>query len=308
MINANLPQTELRNDASTHIDTLSTLGILRLINAADATVPQVVAAAIDDIVRAVDAIHARMAQGGGRLIYCGAGTSGRLGVVDAAEMPPTFSVPHGLVIGLIAGGERAMFKAVEGAEDDADLGSSDIAALNVGTHDAVLGIAASGRTPYVVGALNAAHARGAATISLACAQPAAIHTAAKINITLLTGPEVITGSTRMKAGTATKLALNMISTTLMIKLGKTYGNLMVDLQPSNSKLRDRARRIVQTATGISATEAQSLIASCGDVKTAIVVALLGCTPKQARQRLQQAGGRVAGAVGAASTMSTDTNG
>ncbi len=289
------PMTEGRNPATTHIDTLSTQDMLRLINAEDARVPQAVAAEIDHIAQAVDAIFERMQQGG-RLIYAGAGTSGRLGVVDASEMPPTYNVPHDLVIGLIAGGQAAMFNTAEDVEDNAELGRADVARLNVNALDSVVGIAASGRTPYVIGALQEARERGALAVSIACTSPAAMHDAAQINISLLTGPEVVTGSTRMKAGTATKLALNMISTSLMIKMGKTYGNLMVDLQPSNSKLRDRARRIVIAATGVSQDEAQRLLETCGEVKTAIVVALTGCSVDEARDRLQRAGGRVAGAL------------
>ena len=290
-----IPLTETTNPATTRIDTMPTLDVLRLINTEDQRVPLAVATQLDAIAAAADVIYARMRRGG-RLIYVGAGTSGRLGVVDASEMPPTYNTPHGQVVGLIAGGERAMFRTAEGAEDDPSLGAGDIMQLNVNEHDAVVGIAASGRTPYVVGALNEARSRGAATISIACTQPAAIHAASDIAITLLTGPEVVTGSTRMKAGTATKLVLNMISTTVMIKLGKTFGNLMVDVQPSNAKLRDRARRIIAAATGVSRDEAHALLERCGDVKTAIVVALVGCTPDEARERLRKAEGRVARAL------------
>ncbi|MCW1969323.1 MAG: N-acetylmuramic acid 6-phosphate etherase [Anaerolineae bacterium] len=288
-----LPLTETRNHASRDIDHRSTSEILQLINDEDKQVPIAVEAAIPAITQAVDGIVARMRQGG-RLIYVGAGTSGRLGVVDASEMPPTFSVPPTWVIGRIAGGEGAMFKAVEGAEDKPELGQDDIAALNVTALDSVIGIAASGRTPYVVGGLDETRARGGLTISLCCSPiPSSVHDAADIKIALLTGPEVVTGSTRMKAGTATKMALNMISTTVMIQLGKTYGNLMVDLMPTNVKLRDRARRIVEAATGVAADEAQRLLDLCGDVKTAIVMALLGCGPTLARERLAQNQGRVA---------------
>jgi N-acetylmuramic acid 6-phosphate etherase len=212
-------------------------------------------------------------------------------------MPPTYSVPHGVVIGLMAGGEQAMFRAVEGAEDKPEWGSADIARLNVNARDTVVGIAASGRTPYVIGALREALARGALTVSLACTTPAPIHDAAEINIAPLTGPEVVEGSTRMKAGTATKLVLNMLSTTVMIKLGKTYGNLMVDLVPSNQKLRERARRIVERVTGLSPAEAQALLDASGDVKTALVVHHTGQTPSEARERLSHAGGSVRRALG-----------
>ena len=253
---------------------------------------QAVAAAIPEIAQAVDAIVAHMRRGG-RLIYVGAGTSGRLGVVDASEMPPTFSVPHGLVVGLIAGGHEAMFASLEGAEDEPERGAADVQSLAVGPDDSVLGIAASGRTPYVVGALVEANARGARTISLACTgKPAPVHEVASINIALLTGPEVLTGSTRLKAGTATKLALNMISTSVMIQLGKTFGNLMVDVQPSNVKLKDRAWRIIEAATGLSANEAQRLLDESGEVKTAIVCGLKDVSVEDARERLRQAGGRV----------------
>lgn len=286
-----LPLTETNNPATREIDRLSTRGILELIAAEDGEALRAVARELDEIGAAVDAVSARMREGG-RLIYMGAGTSGRLGVVDASEMPPTFSVPPGLVVGVIAGGEGAMFRAVEGAEDDPELGRADVARLEVGSRDATVGIAASGRTPYVRGALEEARARGALTISLVCTRPAAIEAAAELHIALLTGPEVIEGSTRMKAGTATKLALNMLSTTVMILLGKTYGNLMVDVQPSNSKLRERARRIVERATGLGPEEAQRKLDECGDVKTAIVAQLTGTEAAEARARLERAGGVV----------------
>lgn len=286
-----VPLTETNNPRTTDIDTRTTREILEIINTEDQQVIHAVSAELESISRAVDEVYARMMQGG-RLIYVGAGTSGRLGVVDASEMPPTYSVPHGVVIGLIAGGEQAMFRSIEGAEDNPKLGHADIVRLNVTARDSVVGIAASGRTPYVIGALQEANARGALTVSLACSRPAPIHDAAQINIAPLTGPEVVEGSTRMKAGTATKLVLNMLSTTVMIKLGKTYGNLMVDLRPSNQKLRERARRIVQRATGLSGQDAQNLLDACGDVKTAIVVHHTGASPLQARERLHRANGSV----------------
>lgn len=286
-----IPLTETNNPRSADIDMRTTREILELINAEDRSVIDAVAAELDSITRAADEIHARMARGG-RLIYAGAGTSGRIGVVDASEMPPTYSVPHGLVIGLMAGGEQAMFRAVEGAEDNAEWGREDIARLNVTAQDSVIGIAASGRTPYVIGALQEARARGALTISFACTMPAPVHDAAELHIAPLTGPEVVEGSTRMKAGTATKLVLNMLSTTVMIKLGKTYGNLMVDLVPSNQKLRERARRIVERATGLAAGEAQRLLDACGDVKTAIVAHHAQVSPQAARERLARANGSV----------------
>lgn len=291
-----LPLTESVNPATADIDAQPVLEILRRINAEDQRVPDAVAAAIPEMARLVDGVVTRL-RDGGRLVYTGAGTSGRLAVVDASEMPPTYSVPPGLVIGLIAGGQGAMFQSVEGAEDDPAQGRADIAALNVGPRDTVVGVAASARTPYVVGTLAEARARGALTASLCCsAPPSPVHDAADIRISLLTGPEVITGSTRMKAGTATKLALNMISTAIMIRLGKTYGNLMVDLQASNVKLRDRARRIVEAVTGLPSRDAQRLLETCGDAKTAIVAGLKGCGCDEARARLARAGGQVRGAL------------
>lgn len=290
-----LPLTETNNLATREIDQQSTEGMLRLINEQDQGVPAAVAAELQEITRAVDAIYQRI-ENGGRLIYIGAGTSGRLGVVDASEMPPTYGTPPELVVGVIAGSERAMFESVEGAEDRPELGAQDMEGLNVNGQDAVLGIAASGRTPYVIGALQEAKRRGALTVSLACSRPAPIQEVAEINIAALTGPEVVEGSTRMKAGTATKLVLNMISTALMIKLGKTYGNLMVDVQTSNQKLRERAQRIVERVTGLTPDEAQTLLERSGEVKTALVAHLAQVTPEEARGRLARAGGRVRSAV------------
>jgi len=285
------PLTEMNNPRATDIDLRSTREILQLINDEDRGVIDAVAAELEHIAAAVDAIYTRMREGG-RLIYVGAGTSGRLGIVDASEMTPTFSVPRELVIGLMAGGEEAMFRSVEGAEDKLELGREDLVRLAVRAQDSVVGIAASGRTPYVIGALQEARARGALTISLACTFPAPIHQMAELYIAPLTGPEVIEGSTRMKAGTATKLVLNMISTTVMIKLGKTYGNLMVDLQPTNQKLRERARRMVERTTALPREEAQALLDRAGDVKTAIVMHHAGIAREAARERLAAAGGSV----------------
>lgn len=286
-----LPLTETNNPHTIEIDRLSTREILEIINREDQNVIDAVSAELEHITAAADAIYARLAQGG-RLFYVGAGTSGRLGVVDASEMPPTYSVPPGMVIGLIAGGETAMFRSVEGAEDNIELAHTDMARLDVNARDAVLGIAASGRTPYVIGALQEAKRRGALTISFACTYPAPIHAAADLYIAPLTGPEVVEGSTRMKAGTATKLVLNMLSTTVMVKLGKTYGNLMVDLQPTNQKLRERAQRIVERTTGLSPDEAQRLLGECGDVKTAIVAQHANLSPAAARERLLRHQGSV----------------
>ncbi len=295
---ASLPLTEMNNPRTTDIDLRSTREILQLINAEDRQVINAVAAELEHIAAAVDAIHARMGQGG-RLIYIGAGTSGRLGILDASEMTPTFSVPRELVVGTMAGGEPAMFRSVEGAEDHLELGRAEMARLDVSAQDSVVGIAASGRTPYVIGALQEARARGALTISLACTFPAPLHQIAELYIAPLTGPEVIEGSTRMKAGTATKLVLNMISTTVMIKLGKTYGNLMVDVQPTNQKLRERARRMVERTTGLPSDEAQALLERAGDVKTAIVMHHTGLARDAARTRLAAAGGSVRRALAGA---------
>jgi anhydro-N-acetylmuramic acid kinase len=289
--------TEAHNPATAEIDTLPTLEMLRRINAEDQRVAHAVAVELPHIAQAVDAIAERM-RAGGRLIYIGAGTSGRLGVLDASEMPPTFSTHPDQVIAIIAGGDHAIRHSVEGAEDDAEQGKRDLARVNVNERDAVVGLAASGRTPYVISALIEANTRGALTISVACNRPAPIQDVAQINIAPLVGPEVIAGSTRLKSGTAQKLVLNKISTGVMIRLGKTFGNLMVDVQATNAKLRARARRIVATAARIAEDEAEQLLARAdGEVKTAIVIALARVAPDQAREKLRTANGSVRGAVG-----------
>ncbi len=274
------------------IDRLSALEIVQVMNAEDATVAAAVRAALPAVAEAVEVIAARL-QNGGRLIYVGAGTSGRLGVLDAAECVPTFSVPPTLVQALIAGGPAALVQAIEGAEDDREAGRADLLALDVTAKDAVVGIAASGRTPYVIAALEAAAEHGAATIGISCNAPAPVLDAAQIKIAALVGPEVITGSTRLKAGTAQKLILNMLSTASMILLGKVYGNLMVDVKVTNKKLADRARRIVMEVTGVDADEAARLLTlTNNEVKTAIVAGLLDVTPDEARARLAAAQGRL----------------
>lgn len=274
------------------IDRLSALEIVQVMNAEDATVAAAVRAALPAVAEAVEMIAARL-QNGGRLIYVGAGTSGRLGVLDAAECVPTFSVPPTLVQALIAGGPAALVQAIEGAEDDREAGRADLLALDVTAKDAVVGIAASGRTPYVIAALEAAAERGATTIGISCNAPAPVLDAAQIKIAALVGPEVITGSTRLKAGTAQKLILNMLSTASMILLGKVYGNLMVDVKVTNKKLADRARRIVMEVTGVDADEAARLLTlTNNEVKTAIVAGLLDVTPDEARARLAAAQGRL----------------
>ncbi|MCX7840138.1 MAG: N-acetylmuramic acid 6-phosphate etherase [Anaerolineae bacterium] len=288
--------TEATNAATVDIDTLPTLEMVQRINAEDHRVAPAVAAELPAIARAIDAIAERMRRGG-RLIYIGAGTSGRLGVLDAAECPPTFSTSPDQVVALIAGGERALTHAIEGAEDDEDAGGRDIAALNVSERDCVVGIAASGRTPYVIGGLREAKRRGAFIVSVACNRPAPIHDLADVSIAPLVGPEVIAGSTRLKAGTAQKMVLNILSTGTMIRLGKTFGNLMVDVQATNTKLRERARRIVAQVCNVSDEKADALLARCdGEVKTAIVVARAGVSPDEARARLRAVNGVVRDAL------------
>ncbi len=291
-----LPVTETRNPATVQIDTVSTLEMVRLLNAEDSKVPAIVALELDHIAAAIDAIAARMARGG-RLIYTGAGTSGRLAVLDASECPPTFGASPEQVAALIAGGERAIRYPVEGAEDDREAGARDVAALETSALDSVVGVAASGRTPYVLGGMAEARRRGALVISLACHHPSPMAELAELWIAPVTGPEALTGSTRLKAGTAQKLVLNMLSTGVMIRLGKTYGNLMVDLQASNAKLRDRARRIVAMACDLAPETAGAALAACDyEVKTAIVMQLGGLSPAAARQRLSRAGGVVRAAL------------
>ena len=276
--------TESRNPLTEHIDELPTLDMLRLINQEDAKVAAAVAAEIPNIAHAVDAIVARFAKGG-RLFYIGAGTSGRLGVLDASEIPPTFSVPATLVQGLIAGGDSALRKSSESSEDSAEQGAADLAPYSVTADDTLVGIAASGRTPYVLGALAYAKNLGAFTVALTCVPNSPMQAAADIAITPLTGPEVITGSTRMKAGTATKLVLNMLSTGVMIRTGTVYGNLMVNMQTTNVKLVDRAQRIIMAATGIDQAAAADLLERGGSIKTAIVMQKLGVDRATAETKL-----------------------
>ncbi len=288
--------TEARNPATTNLDELAPAELLRVMNDEDHLVADAVAAALPEITRVVETATERLRRGG-RLIYLGAGTSGRLGVLDAAECPPTFSAPPEQVVGLLAGGQGAMFAAVEGAEDSAELGVADLDALGVGPDDVVVGIAASGRTPYVIGALDHARALGAATASIACNADAEVSRHADIAIELINGPEVLTGSTRLKAGTSQKMTLNMISTATMVGLGKVYGNLMVDVAPTNDKLRDRAIRIVQAATDCPEDAARAALeASGGHAKTAIVMILLGVDADSARARLEANDGLVRAAV------------
>ena len=288
--------TEQQNPRSMHIDRHSTLEILQIMNDEDATVATAVRKVLPAIAQAVDVITARFRQGG-RLIYAGAGTSGRLGVLDAVECVPTFSVPPTMVQGVIAGGEGALIHAVEGAEDDRVQGGHDLQALELTAQDTVVGIAASGNTPYVVGALEYANEIGAATVGVTCNSPAAVLDTAQIAIPVLVGPEVLTGSTRLKAGTAQKLVLNMLSTASMIRLGKVYGNLMVDVMVTNQKLAQRAQRIVCKVTDVAPEEAQRLLAVTGNrVKPAIVMALLGVDLEEADALLVRAEGRLGGVL------------
>ena len=284
--------TESRNPASEAIDSLSALEIVRLINSEDARIAQDVAREETAIAQAIEAITDRFV-GGGRLIYIGAGTSGRLGVLDASECPPTFNAPPEQVVGLIAGGRSAMFRAVEGAEDSPQLGADDLKDIGLCSRDALVGIATSGHTPYVIGGMQYARSLGVYTIGLSCNRDSALVECADLIIAPVVGPEVISGSTRMKAGTATKMVLNMLTTGAMVRLGKTYGNLMVDLRASNTKLVARSRRIVAMLTDISEAEAEELLARCdGELKTAVVVNLKSVTPEEARRLLSNAGGHL----------------
>lgn len=288
--------TEQANPATAAIDTLPTAAILRIINDGDKTVAGAVEKELPFIAAAVDAIVAAM-KSGGRLVYVGAGTSGRLGVLDASECSPTFGTDPGLVRGLVAGGDAALTKAVEGAEDDAGAAVGQLSQIDFSAADVLVGITASGRTPFVVAALEYANTLGAFTVALTSAPGSVVAAAAKVAITPLVGPEVIAGSTRLKAGTAAKLVLNMLTTATMIRLGKVYGNRMVDLRPTNVKLWERAKRIVAETAGVSRQEAEDALNACDrHAKTAIVMLKAGCTPEEAEQRLRDADGFVARAI------------
>ncbi len=291
-----LCKTEERNERTGNIDELSTIDMIRLINDEDKKVALAVEREAEHIAAAVDVIAGQL-KAGGRLIYCGCGTSGRLGVLDAVECPPTYSTDPDMVVGLIAGGYDAMFRAVEGAEDDRALGEKDLRDIRFGREDVLVGIAASGRTPYVLGAMAYARSLGAPVISVTCCPGSPVTEAADIAIAPAPGPEVVTGSTRMKSGTAQKMVLNMLSTGAMIKLGKVYGNLMVDVKPSNEKLIDRCRRIVCTAAEVDGETAGEALEQCGwRPKTAIVMLRLGVDAEAARKLLDGSGGRVAAAL------------
>jgi N-acetylmuramic acid 6-phosphate etherase len=290
--------TEARNPRTTKIDQLSTLEMLTVINEEDQAVPLAVATQLPQIARAIDETAARFDKGG-HLFYIGAGTSGRLGVLDASECPPTFSVPPTLVQGLIAGGDSALRKSSEKSEDSSEQGAANLLAAGFGKDgapDTLVGIAASGRTPYVIGAMEAAKKLGALVISLTCVEGSEMASVADIAIAPVTGPEIVTGSTRLKAGTATKLVLNMLSTGVMIRTGAVYGNLMVNVQPTNEKLVDRAQRIIADATGVDRSTAAKLLTAAGSVKVAIAMQKLGLDRAAAEAKLKAAAGSLARAL------------
>jgi N-acetylmuramic acid 6-phosphate etherase len=296
--------TESVNDASARIDTASAIDIVRLMNAEDAAAVAAVGDVAEAVALAVDIVAEAFRQGG-RLIYMGAGTSGRLGVLDASECPPTFGCEPGQVVGLIAGGERALRHPVEGAEDSPEQGAADLKAIGLTPRDVVLGIATSGRTPYVIGGLKYAAEIGACPIGLVCNRPSAMDSLVRVMIAPVVGPEVLSGSTRLKSGTATKLVLNTITTGAMIRTGKTYGNRMVDLKPLNEKLRIRSRRIVRDIAGVDdATAAACLEATAGYLKPALVMALADVNAATAHELLNAHGGHVRPAVAAAESNHT----
>ena len=284
--------TEARNPKSERLDQLTAREIVELINDEDAAIAAAVRKEAEPIAMAIDKV-ADCLRRGGRLIYVGAGTSGRLGVLDAAECPPTFSTDPAMVLGLIAGGQGAMFRAVEGAEDSPQLAEADLRQIQLTSRDALVGIATSGRTPYVIGALKYARAVGAIAIGLACNQSTEMAPFCDLLICPIVGPEVVSGSTRMKAGTATKMVLNTISTGAMVRIGKTYGNLMVDLSATNSKLRERSKRLVKIFTGLADQDAQLLLDRCGGrLKVAIVAHCCQVPAERARELLNQAQGQL----------------
>ncbi len=282
--------SEERNPRSMGIDKMATRDIIELINSEDRLVPEAVGKVLPQVARAVDTIVTAF-NAGARLVYIGAGTSGRLGVLDASECPPTFGVPYDMVVGIIAGGPGALLRASEGAEDRDDVGAADLRAINLTKHDVVVGIAVSGRTPYVIGALNYAKSIGAMAVGLTCNPDSTIAQMADISIAPVVGPEVVTGSTRLKSGTAQKLVLNMLTTASMVRIGKTYQNLMVDLHASNEKLVARAVRIVMQATECNPEAAEDALQRTGnDVKLAILTILTGQSVDDARRAIAGADG------------------
>ncbi|ORM67586.1 N-acetylmuramic acid 6-phosphate etherase [Pantoea rwandensis] len=288
--------TEGRNPASQNIDELSTEAMLRVINDEDKKVALAVEAIVPQIAQVVDAITAAFSKGG-RLIYCGAGTSGRLGILDASECPPTFGTPRSQVVGLIAGGHTAILQAVENAEDNVEQGAQDLKDIEFNANDVLVGIAASGRTPYVLGALAYAQQQGAFSAALTCNPNGPMSQAADVALTPVVGPEVVTGSSRMKAGTAQKLVLNMLTTGAMIRSGKVYGNLMVDVEATNQKLVQRQINIVKQATDCDEATAQQALSACqGHCKTAIVMVLAGLDASEAKALLKQNSGFIRNAL------------
>lgn len=284
--------TETRNAASLEIDRGTSLDIVRIINAEDAKVAPAITPELPAIAQAVDAIVAALAAGH-RLVYIGAGTSGRLGILDATECPPTYGTDPEQILGIIAGGRDAVFRSVEHAEDDEALAVTDLQAIDFQKGDILVGIAASGRTPYVVAALDYARSLGATTVGITCTADNPVQKACDIAISPIVGAEVVTGSTRMKAGTAQKLVLNMLTTAAMIRMGKVYGNLMVDVKPSNAKLVQRQKNIVREATGCNEAEAADALAQAnGEAKTAIVMLLLGLDADTARATLARHHGMI----------------
>ena len=288
--------TERRNPASAHIDSCTTLEMVTIMQQEDSKIASAIEKILPEIARAIDATSQRL-ENGGRLFYLGAGTSGRLGILDASECPPTYGTDPELVQGLIAGGIPAIFRAQEGAEDNPGLAVHDLKEHGFSAKDVLVGIAASGRTPYVIGGLKYARELGALTIALACSEHAEIAALADIALTPVTGPEVVTGSTRMKAGTAQKLVLNMLSTGTMIKLGKVYGNLMVDVKASNKKLEERAIRIVMEGSGCKRTEAEKALKGAdGHAKLAILTVVAGVSAGEGKALLERTSGHLAAAI------------
>jgi N-acetylmuramic acid 6-phosphate etherase len=289
-------KTEESNPDSERLDAMSPLEIVRLMNRQDRLVVEAVEAMQEVIARCIERITERLSKGG-RLIYTGAGTSGRLGVLDASECPPTFRTDPAMVVGVIAGGRDALTRAIEGAEDSTQQGAADLEDLTVGGADVVVGIATSGRTPYVLGALQWARQEGACTIGIACNRESPMEPLVDEMVVLDVGPEILSGSTRLKSGTATKMVLNMFTTATMVQLGKTFGHWMVDLKPSNQKLRARSIRMIELLGEVDSDKAEKLLDACdGEVKTAIVVARANLSPEMARRRLMDAGGHLRKAI------------
>lgn len=308
MIDLSRMETENRNPETMGLDAMTPLELVSAMNREDRKVAEAVNAVLPQVAQAVSWV-CQAFENGGRLIYMGAGTSGRLGVLDSSECPPTFGVDHGMVIGLIAGGDGAMRKAVEGAEDSEELGACALKSISLNEKDVVVGIAASGRTPYVLGGLSYAKSAGCQTIAIACNHGSAAGAAADLAIEPVTGPEVLTGSTRLKAGTAQKMVLNMISTGAMVGIGKAYQNLMVDVVQSNEKLQVRSENILTAATGAGREEARQLLDKArGNVKLAVVMKLLGCDAEKAKEQLMKSRGHVRTCVREEATRQQNKNG